>query len=73
MKKCKIRIQGDEKTIALVREYLLSVHPGMIMSQPRKGTNPKYDGDQKYSCYGDIEFTTLGKVRQKEKKRKRKK
>ena len=71
MKKCKIRLQGDREIVEKVRAYLLKNHPGLILSTPRKGNNPKYDHDQKYSSYGDIEFTSLGPKTQKEKKRKR--
>ena len=71
MKTCKIRIQGNKETVEHVLNYLLSVHPGMVLSKPREGTNPRYDGNQQYSSYGDIQFSTLGKKIQKEKKRKR--
>ena len=71
MKKCKIRLQGDREIVEKVRAYLLKNHSGLILSTPRKGTNPKYAHDQKYSSYGDIEFTSLGPKIQKEKKRKR--
>lgn len=72
MKTCKIRIQGDKETVEGVVKYLLSFHPGMVLSKPREGRNPRYDGNQQYSSYGNIQFSTLGKKIQKEKKRKRK-
>jgi hypothetical protein len=73
MRSIKIRIQGDEATVTLVRAYLLNCHKGLILGTPRKGTNPKYDDNQKYSSYGDIQFTILGEKRQSEKTRKRRK
>jgi hypothetical protein len=35
---------------------LLKANPDMIMGKPRKGSNPKYEGQQKYACYGDIKI-----------------
>lgn len=71
MKMVKIRIQGDSQTIELVRSYLLQIHEGLILSKPKKGNNPKYENNQIYASYGDIQFTSLGKKIQKEKKRRR--
>jgi hypothetical protein len=65
----KIRIQGDEKLVEIVRQYLLASHPGLILARPREGTNPKYAENQKWSCYGNIQFSVLTNRTQKEKKR----
>jgi hypothetical protein len=73
MRSVKIRIQGDETTVKLVKSYLLDCHEGLVLSTPRKGTNPKYDDNQQYSSYGDIKFSILGEKRQSEKTRKRRK
>tara|TARA_Y100001963_G_scaffold135554_1_gene197221 strand:+ start:272 stop:529 length:258 start_codon:yes stop_codon:yes gene_type:complete len=54
----KIRLQGDESSVAAVRRYLLKHHPGLILASVREGTNPKYAGNQKFSAYGNIQFST---------------
>ena len=61
--KIKIRLQGTEEEVEFLRKYLLKKHPGMIMGSPREGTNPKYDGNQKWSSYGDIEFVSTAETR----------
>lgn len=51
----KIRLQGtDPKELEKIRARLLKANPDMILGKPRKGTNPKYEGNQKYACYGDF-------------------
>tara|TARA_B100000963_G_scaffold281489_1_gene249996 strand:- start:908 stop:1108 length:201 start_codon:yes stop_codon:yes gene_type:complete len=61
--KVKIRIQGTKKEVEKLRRHLLQSHPQLIMSKPRKGTNPKYKDNQKYSSYGDYQFNTIRKRR----------
>ncbi len=62
MTKVKVRIQAKtEQECERLRKHFLKKHPQLIMSKPRKGTNPKYEGRQKWSSYGDYEF---GKIRQ---------
>ena len=63
--KVKIRIQGSEKEVDKLRRHLLKIHPQLILSKPRKGTNPKYANNQKYSSYGDYQFNTIRKRRHK--------
>ncbi len=61
--KVKIRLQGNLKDVEKLRKHLLKSHPQLIISKPRKGTNPKYKGNQKYSAYGDYQFNTKRKRR----------
>ncbi len=61
--KVRIRLQGDERSIDRLRTHLLKKHPQMILSKPRKGTNPKYAGRQKWACYGDYEFNKIRRRR----------
>ncbi len=42
---------------------LLKKHPQLILGKPREGTNPKYDGNQKWSSYGDYWFGHIRKRR----------
>ena len=58
--KVKVRLQGDERAIAKLRDILLEAHPELILAKPRKGSNPKYKGRQKWASYGDYWF---GKIR----------
>jgi len=58
--KVRIRLQGTKAEVTRLRNHMLKKHPQMILSKPREGTNPKYAGRQKWSCYGDYEF---GKIR----------
>ena len=53
--KVRIRIQSRNKK-DLERNHLLKSHSQMILSKPREGTNPKYEGRQAWSCYGDYWF-----------------
>ena len=58
--KVRIRLQGSEAEVNRLRNHMLKSHSQMILSKPREGTNPKYEGRQKWACYGDYEF---GKIR----------
>jgi len=52
--KVRVRIQSRNKAdLERIRRKLLKDHPQMILSKPREGTNPKYDGRQAWSSYGD--------------------
>lgn len=62
-RKVKIRIQGNKRDVEKLRKHLLKTHPQLILASPRKGTNPKYNGNQKYSSYGDYQFNTIRKRR----------
>lgn len=55
----KIRIQGTEQEVTFMRNILLKTHMNLILSKPREGTNPKYDGNQKWSCYGDFKYDSF--------------
>ena len=63
MKKVKVRIQGDQKDVERLREILLDRCPELILASPRRGTNPKYEPNQKYASYGDFQFNTKRKRR----------
>ena len=52
--KVKVRLQGSEAEVNQLRDILLQRCPELILARPRKGTNPKYDGNQKWSSYGDF-------------------
>ena len=65
MSKVKVRIQGSEKDVERLRKILLDRCPELILASPRKGTNPKYDGNQKFSSYGDFQFNSKRKRRKK--------
>ena len=65
MGKVKVRIQGCEKDVERLRKILLDRCPELILATPRKGTNPKYDGNQKFSSYGDFQFNSKRKRRKK--------
>jgi len=65
MGKVKVRIQGSEKEVEKLRKILLDRCPELILGSPRKGTNPKYDGNQKFSSYGDFQFNSKRKRRSK--------
>ena len=63
--KVKVRIQGDEQDVELLRNILLERCPELILGKPRRGTNPKYEPDQKYASYGDFQFATIRRRRKK--------
>ena len=54
--KVKVRIQGSEEECKLMRRKLLADYPELILSKPREGSNPKYEGNQKWACYGDFHY-----------------
>ena len=62
--KVKVRLQGSKEDVEAVRAMMLKMHRDMILAKPREGTNPKYDGNQKWSSYGDI---TPGVIRKRRK------
>ena len=55
MSKVKVRLQGDQKDVEKVKKILLERCPELILGKPRRGTNPKYEPNQKYASYGDFE------------------
>jgi len=56
MSKIRIRITADnEKECDQMRKHFLKSHPQLIMSKPRKGSNPKYIENQKWFSYGDYQ------------------
>ena len=59
----KVRIQGTELEVEKLRQILLERCPELILGKPRRGTNPKYEPDQKYASYGDFQFDTIRKRR----------
>lgn len=61
--KLKVRIQGTKEEVEKLRSIMLNTHAGLILSKPRKGTNPKYDGNQQYASYGDYQFGTIRRRR----------
>ena len=61
--KGKLRIQGEQKDVERLREILLERCPELILGSPRRGTNPKYEPNQKYASYGDFQFNTKRKRR----------
>lgn len=57
--KVKVRLQSDgsldgDQQIAKVREILLKRCPELCLGKPRIGSNPKYEGRQKWASYGDF-------------------
>jgi len=61
--KVKVRIQGNEEDVQLLRDLLLKRCPELILGKPRRGTNPKYEPNQKYASYGDFQFDTIRRRR----------
>ena len=61
--KVKVRIQGEEKDVERLKAILLERCPELILGNPRRGTNPKYEPNQKYASYGDFQFNTKRKRR----------
>ena len=57
--KLKVRIQGTKEEVEKLRRIMLRTHAGLILGKPRKGTNPKYDGNQQWASYGDYKFGTI--------------
>lgn len=65
MSKVKVRLQGSEKDVERLRKILLERCPELILASPRKGSNPKYAGNQRYASYGDFQFNTKRRRRKK--------
>lgn len=61
--KVKVRIQGNEKDVERLRKILLERCPELILAKPRRGSNPKYEPNQKYASYGDFQFNKKRKRR----------
>jgi len=62
--KVKVRIQANNQAeAAKARTLLLKRCPELILANPRKGSNPRYAGRQKWACYGDFEFGAVRKRR----------
>jgi hypothetical protein len=60
----KVRLQCEsDLELARVREIILHRCPELILASPRIGTNPKYNGRQKYACYGDFKVNTIRRRR----------
>lgn len=57
----KIRITADtEEEAETMRQALITVLPGLSCRKARAGSNPKYEGQQKYLAYGEISITVDG-------------
>lgn len=61
--KVKVRLQGSKEDVERLKAILLDRCPELILGKPRRGTNPKYEPNQKYASYGDFEFNTKRKRR----------
>ena len=65
-----VRIKTDTKEDGdRVRALLLSILPGLSLNNPREGSNPRYEGNQKWFLYGTFQFFDDGT----QKKRRRRK
>ena len=52
----KVRLTADsEQEAQTAREHLQQLVPGLKFQSPRQGSNPKYEGQQKWFCYGEWE------------------
>ena len=61
MSKVKIRLMSTSKSdVETLRRHFFKSLPQAILGTPREGSNPKYEGRQKWFVYGDYEF---GKIR----------
>lgn len=59
----KVRLTANtEQEAQTVREQLETLVQGLKFQAPRQGTNPKYEGNQKWFCYGEWEVTPAPKV-----------
>lgn len=57
----KIRITADTAEEAeAMRQALITLLPGLTCRKARPGSNPKYEGQQKYLAYGEISITVDG-------------
>lgn len=54
----KLRIQAESKVDAdEAIEYLVNMTSGAAkMGKPREGSNPKYEGQQKWMSYGELDL-----------------
>ena len=61
MRTVKIRIQGDNEQDAQDARRLLEIvtQGACKLMKPREGTNPKYEGRQKWAAYGEMEIERL--------------
>ena len=57
--KLKVRLQGTKEDVEMLRRIMLDAHAGLILSKPRIGMNPRYDGNQQWASYGDFKFATV--------------
>ena len=57
----KIRLQAENEKEAREAHQLLTYlcGAGIKLQAPRQGTNPKYDGNQAWFCYGDLNTEAL--------------
>jgi hypothetical protein len=57
----KVRITADiEVECELARQYLQEATKGTLKFQkPREGSNPKYEGQQKWFAYGEMVMTDV--------------
>ena len=63
--KVRIRLQSRNKNdLIRIRKKFLKDHPQVILSKPREGTNPKYEGRQAWSCYGNWKSNYYWKCRE---------
>lgn len=59
----KVRLQGDEEDVEALRKILLEKCPELVLGKARKGTNPKYNHNQKWASYGNFIFDLIRKRR----------
>jgi hypothetical protein len=59
----KVRLQGDEEDVEALRKILLEKCPELVLGKARKGTNPKYNNNQKWASYGNFIFNLIRKRR----------
>ena len=57
----KVRIQADSREEAdQAIQFLTNATSGAVtMGKPREGTNPKYEGNQKWASYGELDLSVL--------------
>jgi hypothetical protein len=56
-----IRLQADNETEAREAVQILNYMcgAGIVLQPPRQGTNPKYEGNQKWFVYGTLKVEAL--------------
>lgn len=63
-KPVKVRLQADTfQECERLRQHFLKAHPELILSKPRPGSNPRYEGRQKWACYGDFKHGVIRRRR----------